>query len=121
MRIRQPISAVENIYGEIVVLCQDGSAWINHENAMGLFYAIEKFGEESETPQEIDPLDPWGKGEYRDGEAALGLLGLGIIGGTFGAVGYPIYDVVKTTKKINFRKKYPLAGSDGFRVEIREK
>ena len=87
----------------------------------GFVYAIEKFGEESETSQEIDPLDPWGKGEYRDGEAALGLLGLGIIGGTFGAVGYPIYDVVKTTKKINFRKKYPLTGSDGFRLEIREK
>ena len=86
----------------------------------GFVYAIEEFGEKSEASQEIDPLDPWGKGEYRDGDAALGLLGLGILGGTFGAVGYPIYDVVKTKRKINFRKKYPLTSSDGFRLEIRE-
>ena len=84
----------------------------------GFVYAIEEFGDKSEVSQETDPLDPLETGEYRDREAALGLLGLGILGGTLGAVGYPIYDVVKTTKEVSFRKKYPLAGSDGFRLKI---
>ena len=86
----------------------------------GFVYAIEEFGEENEVSQGTDPSDPWGR-EYREEEDAVGLLGLGILGGTFGAVGYPIYDVVKTTKKVNFREKYPLAGSDGFRLEIRNR
>lgn len=71
--------------------------------------------------QENEPWEEDADWDGDDGEVVLGLLALPILGGTFGAVGYPIYDVVKTTEKVNSREKYPLAGSDGFRLEIRNR
>lgn len=70
---------------------------------------------------ESEPWEEDADWDGDDGEAVLGLFGFAILGGTLGAVGYPIYDVVKTIEKINFRRKYPLAGSDGFRLEIRNR